>query len=66
MQTNDGLDEPRLIVENGVAARVANLAAPVLRDVGLRLVRVKISNADGGTVQLMAERAGRLHDDRGS
>ena len=56
MQTNDGLDEPRLIVENGLAARVANLAAPVLRDVGLRLVRVKISNADGGTVQLMAER----------
>ncbi len=55
-QTNDGLDEPRLIVENGVAARVATLATPVLRDVGLRLVRVKISNADGGTVQLMAER----------
>ena len=50
-----GLDEPRLIVENGVAARVGALASPVLRDVGLRLVRVKISNADGGTVQIMAE-----------
>jgi ribosome maturation factor RimP len=51
-----GLDEPLLIVEGGAAARVGALAAPVLRDVGLRLVRVKISNADGGTVQIMAER----------
>ena len=56
MQNSEGLDEPRLIIENGLAARVANLAAPVLRDVGLRLVRVKISNADSGTVQIMAER----------
>jgi ribosome maturation factor RimP len=31
-------------------------AAPVLRDLGLRLVRVKISAADGSTVQIMAER----------
>ena len=52
----DGLDEPRLIVEGGAAARIVALAAPILRDVGLRLVRVKISNADGGTVQIMAER----------
>ena len=29
----------------------------MLRDVGLRLVRVKISAAEGSTVQIMAERA---------
>ena len=51
----DVLDEPRLIVETGVAARVATIAAPVLRDLDLRLVRVKISSTDGTTVQIMAE-----------
>ena len=51
----DLLDEPRLIVETGVAARVATIAAPVLRDLDLRLVRVKISSTDGTTVQIMAE-----------
>ncbi len=52
-----GLDEARLIGEHGAARKVGAIAAPVLRDVGLRLVRVKISAADGGTVQIMAERA---------
>ena len=52
----EGLDEPRLINEYGVAQRVGRIAAPVLRDLGLRLVRVKISAADGSTVQIMAER----------
>ncbi len=51
------LDEPRLIVDHGAARRVAEIAAPVLHDLGLRLVRVKISGADGATVQIMAERA---------
>jgi len=51
------LDEPRLIVDHGVARRVGQIAAPVLRDLDLRLVRVKISAADGATVQVMAERA---------
>ena len=50
------LDEPRLVSEHGVAARVAAIAIPVLRDVGCRLVRVKISGANGMTVQIMAER----------
>ncbi len=36
--------------------RVGRIAAPVLRDLGLRLVRVKISAAAGATVQVMAER----------
>jgi ribosome maturation factor RimP len=48
--------EPRLVVETGVAARVAALVAPVLADLGFRLVRVKSSAHDGGTVQIMAER----------
>jgi ribosome maturation factor RimP len=48
--------EPRLIVEPGLAARVATIAEPVLEDLGYRLVRVKVSGADGCTVQVMAER----------
>lgn len=50
------LDEPRLIAETGLAGRLAHIVAPVLRDLGLRLVRVKISAAQGATVQIMAER----------
>ena len=49
-------EEPRLIVEPGRAARVAALAEPVLLQLGYRLVRVRISGADGCTVQIMAER----------
>lgn len=49
-------DEPRLITETGVAARIAALVAPVLADLGYRIVRVKVSSRDGGTLQIMAER----------
>jgi ribosome maturation factor RimP len=52
----EALDEPRLLMEGGVARRVGTIVAPVLRDLGFRLVRVKISGADGATVQIMAER----------
>ena len=48
--------EPRLITEPGLPARVAAIAEPVLEELGYRLVRVKVSNADGCTVQIMAER----------
>src|SRR6185437_1326243 len=48
--------EPRLIVEPGLPARVAAIAEPVIEQLGYRLVRVKISAADGCTVQIMAER----------
>ena len=51
-----GLDEPRLIEDAGPALRVGRIAAPVLRDLGLRLVRVRVSAAAGATVQIMAER----------
>ena len=48
--------EPRLIQDSGLAARVANIAEPVLEGLGLRLVRVRVSGLDGCTVQIMAER----------
>jgi ribosome maturation factor RimP len=48
--------EPRLIAEPGLSARVAAIAEPVIEDLGYRLVRVKVSGADGCTVQIMAER----------
>jgi ribosome maturation factor RimP len=47
--------EPRLIVEPGLPARVAAVAEPVIEDLGYRLVRVKVSAAEGCTVQIMAE-----------
>src|SRR6187397_796347 len=50
-------DEPRLIVEQGIAARVAVLATPVLSGLGYRLVRVRVSGTSGMTVQIMAEKA---------
>jgi ribosome maturation factor RimP len=48
--------EPRLIVEPGLSARVASIAEPVIEQLGYRLVRVKVSAADGCTVQIMVER----------
>jgi ribosome maturation factor RimP len=60
VRTNDEIDgghEPRLITDTGVAARVATIAEPVLEGMSLRLVRVRVSGADGCTVQIMAERA---------
>jgi ribosome maturation factor RimP len=52
----EGLDEPRLIVESGLALRTGRRAEPTLRALGLRLVRVKVSAAQDATVQIMAER----------
>ncbi len=52
----EGLLEPRLIEDAGLALRVGRIAEPILCDFGLRLVRVKISAASGTTVQIMAER----------
>src|SRR5437762_3997854 len=49
--------ERRLIIEPGLAARLAAIVEPVLEGLGYRLVRVRISGADGCTVQVMAERA---------
>src|SRR6202048_4421206 len=51
-----GTAEPRLIVEPGLAARVAAIVEPVLEQLSFRLVRVRISGMDGCTVQIMAGR----------
>jgi ribosome maturation factor RimP len=48
--------EPRLIVEPGLPARVATIVEPVIEQLGYRLVRVRVSSAEGCTVQIMAER----------
>jgi len=52
----NALLEPRLTEETGVAARIAHIAAPVLGDLGFRLVRIKLLAQGGTTVQIMAER----------
>lgn len=48
--------EPRLIIESGLPARVATIVEPVIEQLGYRLVRVRVSAAEGRTVQIMAER----------
>ena len=48
--------EPRLIIEPGLAARVATIVEPVIEQLGYRLVRVRVSAAESCTVQIMAER----------
>ena len=46
----------RVIRESGLAARVAAIIEPAIEGLGYRLVRVKITNQNGCTVQIMAER----------
>src|SRR5947209_12703368 len=55
-ESRHDIAEPRLIGEQGIAARVAAIATPVLTGMGYRLVRVRISGTSGCTVQIMAER----------
>jgi ribosome maturation factor RimP len=50
------ITEPRLIVEQGIAARLAAIAEPVVAGLGFRLVRVRVSGLSGCTIQIMAER----------
>lgn len=49
-------NDRRFARETGPARAIADLAEPVLEELGFRLVRVKVSGRDGGTVQIMAER----------
>ena len=51
--------EPRFYRESGLAGEIAELAEPVIEDLGFRLVRVVVSGRDGGTVQIMADHAER-------
>ncbi len=48
--------EARIVVESGVAARVAAIVEPAIADLGYRLVRVRVTGQNGCTVQIMAER----------
>ena len=54
MQQTD--HEPRLIVETGLDLRVAEIIEPVLTAMDYRLVRVRMLNLNGMTLQIMAER----------
>jgi ribosome maturation factor RimP len=46
----------RIVVEQGVEARIAAIVEPVIAQLGYRLVRVRISGLNGTTLQIMAER----------
>ncbi len=48
--------EKRLITETGVAQRVVQVIEASIEGLGFRLVRVRVSSANGCTVQIMAER----------
>ncbi len=47
----------RLVRETGAALSIAQLAEPVLEDIGFRLVRVRFLGKGNSQVQIMAERA---------
>jgi ribosome maturation factor RimP len=49
-------NEPRIIVETGVELRVAEIIEPVIGTMDYRLVRVRLLNQNGLTLQIMAER----------
>nr|WP_040305442.1 ribosome maturation factor RimP [Ahrensia sp. R2A130] len=52
---NDRADA-RLVKEEGLDAKVASVIAPVIEDLGYRLVRVRMVDHNGLTMQIFAER----------
>ncbi|MCF6369162.1 ribosome maturation factor RimP [Rhizobium halophilum] len=48
--------EQRIIVETGLDLRVAEIIEPVIASMDFRLVRVRLMNQNGLTLQIMAER----------
>jgi len=50
------LAEPRLVIETGVEAQIGQAIEQVIASMGFRLVRIKISQRDGLTLQIMLER----------
>ena len=48
--------EDRIILETGVAGKIARIAEPVIEDIGFRLVQVRLTGERGCTVQITAER----------
>lgn len=55
-ETPGMIEDDRIIRESGVDARVASVIMPVLKGIGFRLVRVRLSGQNGLTLQIMAER----------
>lgn len=47
----------RIITEDGLEARIAAIVEPVIEQLDYRLVRVRLSQMNGLTLQIMAERA---------
>jgi ribosome maturation factor RimP len=56
MSSRSSSADRRFATESGTERQIADLAEPVLGELGFRLVRVKVSGRDGGTVQVMADR----------
>ncbi|MEN0040722.1 MAG: ribosome maturation factor RimP [Pseudomonadota bacterium] len=48
--------DARLVKEEGLDAKVAHVVAPVVEDMGFRLVRVRMYDHNGLTMQIFAER----------
>lgn len=51
------LNEKRYIKETGLEARIAAIVEPVANDLGYSLVRIKVTQENGCTLQIMAEDA---------
>ena len=51
------LTEKRYIKETGLEARIARIVEPIANDLGYALVRIKMSQENGLTLQIMAEDA---------
>ena len=49
-------DTNRIVIEQGLEAKVAAIVEPAIEQIGYRLVRVRISGLNGMTLQIMAER----------
>lgn len=54
--TAENEHEPRLITETGLDQRLADIIEPVLVGMGFRLIRVRMLNQNGATLQIMAEK----------
>ncbi|MFK7901667.1 MAG: ribosome maturation factor RimP [Nitratireductor sp.] len=50
------IEEPRLIAESGQEAQIAALLEPEIKSLGYRLVRIRLTQINGLTLQIMAER----------
>ncbi|WP_439502251.1 ribosome maturation factor RimP [Aminobacter ciceronei] len=48
--------DDRIIRETGIDARITLIVQPVLRAIGFRLVRIRLSGQNGLTLQIMTER----------